>query len=356
MSTGNTTNTAPAGRSRIWRTFLLLGLLLLPALLISPPLAAEGATPVAVQRLADIQVDREIRSPAVVLPANRSVVASQITALIEEIAVDVGADVVEGALLVRLDAADARLALARAVADLQALDAQVAEAEQRLARTEELLDKAFVSDDELVNRQTAVAVLAANRERQRVLIRAARLEVARTDVRAPFDAVVVERSAQVGNLATPGSPLMTIVQTTGPEVDAEIDPRYAASLSDTDYLRFITQGREWRVTLARLSSVIEPDTRKQRGRFHFVDETAPIGSSGDLVWNEASALLPVALVVQRDSRFGVFTAENGRARFVAIPSAQEGRPAAVDLPGDTLIVTRGHVRLQDGDALQISQE
>ena len=334
----------------------MLGWLSLLALLASSPLAAQGATPVAVQRLADIQVDREVRSPAVVLPANRSIVASQVTALIEEIAVDVGAEVAEGALLVRLDAADAWLELARAMADLEALDAQVAEAEQRLSRAEELLEKAFVSDDELVNRQTAVAVLEANRERQRVLIRAAQLELARTEVRAPFSAVVVERSGQVGSLATPGSPLMTIVQTTGPEVDAEIDPRYAASLSDSDDLRFVTQGREWPVSLARLSSVIEPDTRKQRGRFHFADEPAPVGSSGDLVWKEASALLPVALVVQRDSRFGVFTAENGRARFIVIPSAQEGRPAAVDLPGDTLIVTRGHVRLQDGDALQISQE
>jgi RND family efflux transporter MFP subunit len=318
--------------------------------------SADEAIPVTVRNLGDVLVDREIRAPAEVIPANRAVVSAQITALIEEIAADVGSVVASGDLLVRLDAADARLAVARAEADLAALDAQVAEAEQQLARAEELLENAYISDDELESRQTALAVLAANRERQRVTVRAAGLELARTKVKSPFDAVVVERAGQVGSLATPSAPLLTIVQVTNPEVEAEIDPRHAPSLADAEALRFLGQAREWSVSLARLSGVIEPNTRKQRARFSFASDSAPIGSTGELVWNEASALVPVALIVQRDRRFGVFTVDDGRARFVALPAAQEGRPAAIDLPGDTPIVIRGHVRLQDGDALQISQE
>jgi RND family efflux transporter MFP subunit len=318
--------------------------------------SADEAIPVTVRNLSSVLVDREIRAPAEVIPANRAVVTAQITALIEEIAVDVGSVVASGDLLVRLDAADARLAVARAEADLAALDAQVAEAEQRLARAEELLENAYISDDELDNRQTALAVLVANRERQRVARRSARLELARTEVKSPFDAVVVERAGQVGSLATPSAPLLTIVQVTNPEVEAEIDPRHAPSLADAEALRFLGQAREWSVSLARLSGVIEPNTRKQRARFSFVSDSAPIGSTGELVWNESSALVPVALIVQRDRRFGVFTVDDGRARFLALPAAQEGRPAAIDLPGDTPIVIRGHVRLQDGDALQISQE
>ena len=54
--------------------------------------------------------------------------------------------------------------------------------------------------------------------------------------------------------------------------------------------------------------------------------------------------------------FGVFVANDEHARFVAIPGAQEGRPAAVDLPAETLIVVRGHTRLQDGDSLDINRE
>lgn len=317
---------------------------------------ARDAVPVVVQPLGEILVDREIRAPATVLSNNEAVVTAQLTALIDAVAADVGENVARGDLLVRLDDADARLALAQAEADLAALEAQIAEAAQRLARAEELLEKSFISDDELDNRRTAVTVLKANRQRQQVAVDRARLDVARTEIRAPYDATVVARQGQVGGLATPGSPLLTIVQRTDRELDAEIDPRDAASLRDAGDLSFESQGRQWPVTLARLSDVIEPDTRKLRGRFRFVDEVAPIGRSGHVVWTDGSALVPVNLVVQRGEALGVFTVENGRAHFTALPAAQEGRPAPADLPSDTTIVTRGHVRLQDGDPLEVTRE
>lgn len=316
---------------------------------------AQQPVPVVVQPLREVLVDREIFAPATVVSHNRAMVTSQITALVDEVLADVGAEVARGELLIRLDGDDARLALAQAEADLAALEAQILEAEQRLARAEELLEKNFISDDELDNRRTAVAVLTANRRRQQVAIDRARLDLSRTEIRAPYDATVVARQGQVGSLATPGSPLLTIVERTDREVDAEIDPRDADSLRDAADTRFESQGRRWPVSLTRLSDVIESDTRKQRGRFSFTDDTAPIGTSGHVVWTDASALVPVDLIVQRGDAFGVFVADGEQARFLPIPAAQEGRPAPIDLPPDTTIVTSGHVRLQDGDRLLITR-
>lgn len=318
--------------------------------------AASDAVPVTVQPIGDVLIDREIDAPATVLSNNRSDVTSQITALVDEIVADVGEQVARGDILVRLDAADARLALQQAQADLAALDAQMVEARRRLARAEELLQRDFVSDDELESRRTAVTVLEANRKRQRVLVDQARLALSRTEIRAPFAATVVARQAQVGSLARPGSPLITIVQSTDREVDAEIDPADTATLRGAADLRFESQGKTWAVSLLRLSDVVEADTRKQRARFAFKADPALIGTSGHIVWTDDSALVPVSLIVQREDQFGVFVDENGRARFVAIPSAQEGRPARIDLPKDTRIVSRGHVRLQDGDELQVASE
>lgn len=331
------------------------GIMALALVAASPALmAAEIA--VTVQDLGEVLVAREFRAPASVISANRTVVTSQITALIDQISVDVGDEVKKDQLLVRLDPADARLALAEAEAALAALEAQLLDAQQRLRRAEDLLKRAFVSEDELDVRRTQVAVTEANRDRQLVAIRNARLSLARTEVSAPFDAVVVARQGQVGNLASPGTPLLTLVQTEGREVDAEIDPRYADQLRESAELRFVSDGREWSLELARMTSVIETDTRKVRGRFRFSAEPALIGSTGEVVWNEPAGLVPVSLIVQREGALGIFTASEGRARFVALPAAQEGRPAAADLPVDTPIVTSGHVRLQDGDSVQISRE
>jgi RND family efflux transporter MFP subunit len=314
---------------------------------------AADAVPVSVQRLGDLLVDREVRAPASVVSANRAIVTAEVSALIKEISADVGAAVQKGDLLIRLDDDNARLALAQARATLAALDAQIVQAKQRLRKAQELLEKSFVSDDELTARETDLAVLEANRNAQVVAIQQTQLSLARTRISAPYDATVVERQAQVGSFAMPGSPLITLVQTDRREIDAEIDPQFAGGLATASDLHFVSQGRSLPVALARLSDVIETSTRKLRGRFVFSDDAAQVGASGELVWLEAQGLVPVTLIVQRGTEFGIFIANDARAYFVAIPGAQEGRPAALDLPPDTLVVSRGHIRLQDGDALMI---
>jgi RND family efflux transporter MFP subunit len=325
-------------------------------LLISAGALAADPVPVTVQRLGALLIDSELRAPATVISANRALVTSEVSALIRDVPVDVGDTIRRGQPLVVLDDQNNRLMLRQAQARLAALKAQIAQARHRLDRAEELLEKKFVSDDELLARQTDLAVLEANLQEQEVVVRIQALALSRTTITAPFDAAIVERQAQVGSYAMPGTVLMTIVQTNGREIDAEIDPRYAVALPSASALRFVSQGREWRVQLARLSSVIETDTRILRARLKFSAEPAPIGLTGELVWSEATGLVPVSLIVQRGDELGIFVANGGKAHFVAIPDAQEGRPAKVDLPPETQIVIAGHVRLQDGDALQISQE
>ncbi len=325
------------------------------ALLSASALAAEPV-PVTVQRLGDLLIDKELRAPATVISANRALITSEVSALIEDVPVDVGDTILKGETLVVLDDNNNRLMLIQAKARLAALKAQIAQARHRLDKAEELLEKNFVSDDELLARQTDLAVLEANVQEQEVFIRIQDLALSRTKIRAPFDAAIVERQAQVGSYAMQGTVLMTIVQTDGREIDAEIDPRYAVALPAVSDLRFVSQGREWRVELARLSSVIDTDTRILRARLKFPGDPAPIGLTGALVWSEATGLVPVAQIVQRGTTLGVFIANSDTARFVQIPGAQEGRPAPVDLPPDTLIVVRGQARLQDGDAVSISRE
>ena len=325
-------------------------------LLLSAGALAADPVPVTVQRLGELLIDKELRAPATVISANRALVTSEVSALIQNVPVDVGDTIRRGEPLVVLDDDNNRLMLTQAKARLAALKAQIAQARHRLDKAEELLEKNFVSDDELLARQTDLAVLEANIQEQEVFIRIQQLALSRTTIRAPFDAAIVERQAQVGSYAMPGTVLMTIVQTDGREIDAEIDPRYAVALPAVSDLRFVSQGREWRVELARLSSVIETDTRILRARLKFPGEPAPIGLTGELVWSEATGLVPVAQIVQRGSVLGVFIANSDSAKFVPIPGAQEGRPAPTTLPPDTLIVVRGQARLQDGDALSISRE
>ena len=323
---------------------------------LSVPSAVDAAIPVSVAPLASQLVDLEVRAPATVVAANRAIITAQVTALIEAVPADVGASVDRGGLLVRLDDDDARLALERARAELLALDAQIEQAELRLRRGEELSASSFISEDDLLERRTTLSVLRANREAQQVAVANAELTLARTSITAPYPAAVVARAAQVGSLAQPGTPLLTLVQTDAREVDADVDPRHADGLGRAAELRFESQGVRYPLVVARVSPVVDVDTRIRKARFRFAGDPARIGASGEVVWRQGGALVPVPLIVQRAGRLGVFVAADGRARFVPLPAAQEGRPAATDLPADTPIVVRGQSRLQDGDELAITRQ
>ncbi|MGB5346101.1 MAG: efflux RND transporter periplasmic adaptor subunit [Woeseia sp.] len=328
---------------------------LLPAVLLLCSGALFAQVPVTVAPLASQLIELDVRAPATVVAANRAVVAAQVTALVSEVLADVGATVKKGDVLIRLDDADTRLALRSAEAQLSALDAQIDQAEQQLKRGEELIASSYISDDELLVRRTNVAVLKANRDAQKLAVNSAQLALSRTRIVAPFNAAVVARQAQVGSLAQPGTALATLVQIDQREVDAELDPRYVADLVSAALLRFESQGQSFPLALARLSPVIDTESRTNRGRFRFTGSAAPVGASGEIVWRDAAGLLPVPLIVQRDGKLGVFTVDGQRAKFLALPGAQEGRPARTSLPPDTVLIVRGQSRLQDGDELSITR-
>jgi RND family efflux transporter MFP subunit len=336
----------------------LANILLLAAALQSTAALAQSTPtiPVSARPVQELLVDSERRAPATVVSANQAVITSEVSAIVAAVHRDVGADVSKGDLLIELDAANARTTLTQAEANLAAVEAQIVEAKSRLSKAEELLEKNFISDEELISRRAALMVFEANREGAQAAIARARLDLQRTRITAPYDAAVIERQAQVGSFAQPGSPLITLVQTDSREVEAELDPRYAVNVPKVSDLRYVSQGRSWQVEVLRVSAVIDTSARVVRARLRFVGDAAPIGSIGQLVWIESSGRLPVELVVQRAGQLGIFTVNNKRASFVALPNAQAGRPVDVNLPPDTLVVSRGQGRLQDGDALQVSVE
>ncbi len=339
---------------RVLTIVIMKRLLLTSALiLLSAATTAQQPVAVSVSPLEEMLVNREVRASATVVSANEPVVTAQLAALVDAVLHDVGASVSRGELLIRLDDANAELALAQAEANLAALDAQVLEASSRAAKAEELLERDFISDEELIARRAALAVVEANREAQRVAVEAARLDLSRTRITAPFDAVITARQAQVGGYVQPGSPLLTLSQRGDREVDAEIDARYRESLSIGTEAWFDSRGQRWPIRLERLSSVVDPSSRTVRGRFRFVDDEAETGSSGEVVWDDLSGVLSVNVIVERANALGVFVAQGNTAKFVVIEGAQQGRPAAVDLPGDTLVIVRGQTRLQDGDAIEV---
>jgi len=310
---------------------------------------AQDSIPVEIKTPEQLFVSRELRAPAEVQALNQSILSAEVAAVISKIHVDVGQVVRKGNALVDLDPTDFKLMLRQAEASLESSRAQKIQADARLQRGRDLGAKQFLSAEDLLTRETDVRIADAQIRVQEVNVASARRKLEKCQILAPFNAVVSERFAQLGSYVGPGSPLLDLTETDRFEIDAEIPASHAETLSSSTDIRYSSQQQSWPAELLRLSPVINSERRTRRARLEFNDAAAPVGSSGELVWLVASGLLPANLLVRRTEQLGIFVYEDGKAVFLPIVNAQEGRPVAVTLPPDTRIIVRGRDRLQPGD-------
>ena len=154
-----------------------------------------------------------------VVAQRKAAVATKATGRLEQLNVQEGSRVRKGDVLARIDARDVQAQFEAAEANVAVARAAIAsaEADQRnsaieLKRNRDLVAQNFVSAsalDAAVARDDR-AVAATNNARAALLAAVANANNARvavdfTEIRAPFDGVVVTKSANVGDIVTPFS-------------------------------------------------------------------------------------------------------------------------------------------------------
>lgn len=328
---------------------------LLPLLLACTAAWADGI-PVRVQPLSDLLSRPEFSAPATVEPLNAPSLAAEISARIENIPVRIGTAVQRGDILVELDCRYHRSRLQAAQADLQRIEAQLKFANAQLKRAADLKAKRNISEELMDQRRMELTVARADRLNQQELIHQSEIDVERCTVTAPFDAVITERLAQVGGLASPGTPLLNLVQLDELEVSAELRGSEASSLEQAENMAFDYAGNRYPLRLDQILPVIDTRTRTQQARLSFVQASVPSGAAGRLVWQGTANELAADYLVRRDGRLGIFLENDGRAHFHVLDNAREGQPVDLQLASELRIITEGRQRLQDGDAVSILKE
>ena len=316
---------------------------------------AWAATPITTRPLAEVLIYPERSAPATVESLNDADLSAEITARIERILVRVGDEVQPGEVLAELDCRDYRSRLAAQQAALRQLEAQHRLAASQLERTRSLRERRGASEEDVEQRETELLGLDAQLASQREAIVQAQLNVDRCAIRAPYRAAVTARLGDEGTLAAPGTHLLRIVQTDALELGAQLRADEVQDLRSAAAVAFDVQGERYPVELRRTVPVIDPRTRTVEVRLTFPERAAPPGTAGRLVWRTATAHVPADLLVRRNGTLGVFVASDGAAQFKALPGAQEGQPAAVDLPPDTRIVVAGRERLGDGAPVRAAE-
>ncbi|WP_292291288.1 efflux RND transporter periplasmic adaptor subunit [Marivita sp.] len=229
--------------------------------------------------------------------AERIEVAPEIGGRIVEIGsgFSLGSMVAEGALLVRLDASTIETEIARAEADLNSAEAAEAQAEAELQRNAQLAEENIAAEAELERARADAAAARARVEQAEAALQAAELRLDDTRLRAPFDALVTEEDASVGQLLQVGAPIGTLVASNVAEVRVGLTEDNFRRLRRNGDLegRSVEIQREGREPLSGTVAALAPVLEGQARTVDVVIEVAdPFAEDRDLVLN---ALVTVSI-------------------------------------------------------------
>jgi len=140
---------------------------------------------------------------------NQATVSAQTSGRIAELPFDVNDYVEAGDVLMRFTDTEQKAALARAEAALQEANARLAEANQEYERFSKMIENNSVSqarfDQSRANRDAARARLNAARSG----VETANEQLEYTVIRAPYAGIVSKRHVELGELVSPGQPVIS---------------------------------------------------------------------------------------------------------------------------------------------------
>lgn len=173
-----------------------------------------------------------------VVARRQATVAAEVTGRLVEVRIEEGQAVKAGDVLAVLEstlaAADVNAAKARAASAA----ADLAEATRVLARTRDLAKQGYASNATLTDAQARYDAALAQRNAFASDAERAAAQLDRYEIRAPFDGVVVNKSAQPGEIISPVSAgggftrtgVCTIVDMSSLEIEVDVSESYIAKV------------------------------------------------------------------------------------------------------------------------------
>ena len=240
-------------------------------------------------------------------PERRADLRAEVQAVVLQVLKENGDSVRHGDLLVRLDATAIRDALASAEASDRAARLSFEQAQRQFERMKTLRGSGMASaqalDDAEGRRNTAQSDLEAAKAR----LVLARQQLARTEVRAPFDGVVTERKVSPGDTAQLGKELLKVIDPRSMRYEALVSADNVGDVKVGQKVHFRVNGygdREFEGRVRRMNPAANPTTRQVEVLVDFVGDDQPklagLYAEGRLETRTTNSLTVPATAIVRD--------------------------------------------------------
>jgi HlyD family secretion protein len=329
-------------------------------------------------RVATGEVRGEVMGTGTLEARVKTTISPRIQERLAEVLVDQGDVVRAGQLLARLDdaelrqqvaVADAGLAAARATVERVRADEARAQAVLQQARLEhrrwmELVAAKTASQSDLDKAVESLRVAEADARRSQATILEAqsqaftaektllyrREQLAFTEIRSPYDGLILRRDRDPGGVVVPGSSIFQLIATNEIWISAWVDETALSQLATNQPARVHFRSDPAKAVageVARLGREADRETRESvvDVRVKQLPSNWTVGQRAEVfieTGRKAGILaVPAAFIVWREGRAGVFVNGHGKARWRGILLGLQG-PTEVEVasgvsPGDEIV-------------------
>ena len=229
----------------------------------SPPAVRVGPENVVTVSMQDISTGPLISGT--LMAEREATVRAEVSGSILQLSAAEGRAVRRGELIARIEdqaLSDARLSAQSAV---RSAEQGLQLAEREAARTETLVRGGALADRELEGARNAVATAQAQLAEARSRLAAAETQLGKLTIRAPIDGIVAARPANVGDVVSPGTELLRIIDPRSMRLEAAIQSEALSAVKVGLTVRFEVRGypgQTFEGKIERISPAADPVTRQ----------------------------------------------------------------------------------------------
>jgi RND family efflux transporter MFP subunit len=274
-------------------------------------------------------VDSNYETSGTVKARTTSLIASRTMGTVTSVKVKGGARVKAGDLLLVLDdreaaqrvaAAEAGYREAQKALESAAQDKSLAEITRERYRNLYQEKAVTLQEMDQIEAQGKVAGLNYERagetvSRAKALHEEARIQEGFTRIRAAEAGVVTEKRIEAGSLATPGTPLMTVEDTSGFRLEANVDERLSGKVKVGAPVAVVFESPARRIpgTIGEVFPAVDPTTRTFLIKIELRDPSLKSGLFGRVLILEGRKeilLIPQGAVVEKGQLTGVYAVDD----------------------------------------------
>lgn len=258
------------------------------------------------------ELPRVYRLDGVAEATNRSTVSAQTSGRVTEVNFDVDDYVRQGDVIVVLDDSEQRSSVKQAEANLRAASAQRQDADKEYQRIRGVFAKQAVAKADMDKATAARKQARAGEQAAEAALQQARQQLDYTQIRAPYNGIVIERLIEVGETAQPGRRLMTGLSLDSMRITVDVPQNLVDSIRSQRKAQ-AKIGSTWvAAEEVTVFPVADPRSDTFKVRLQLPDGVEGIFPGmyvkvGFVSGSERSLVIPLSAVVLRSEVVGVYS-------------------------------------------------